>query len=48
MPWIALLALLMIAMLVLNVIGAEWNFRRSLERRARIQARLERRAAARC
>lgn len=45
MPWIALLALLMIAMLLVSVMGAEWNFRRSLERRARIQARLERRAA---
>jgi hypothetical protein len=39
MPWIAYLALLMIAMLVLQVIGAEWNFERALERRAEADQR---------
>ena len=39
MPWIAMLALLMIAMLLLSVLGAELAFRRNLERRERIEAR---------
>jgi hypothetical protein len=34
MPWIAYLALLMIAILVLQVLGAEWSFERALERQA--------------
>jgi hypothetical protein len=45
MPWIAFLALLMVAMLILSALGAEINFRRALDRRERIEAR--RRAAAR-
>jgi hypothetical protein len=39
MPWIAALALLMIATLVSCVAGAEFGFRRALRRRERLIAR---------
>ena len=39
MPWIACLALLMVAMLASSVLGAEINFRRNLARRERLTAR---------
>jgi hypothetical protein len=47
MPWIAALALMMVAMLISSVIGAEVNYRRNLDRRARLAERHTRAARGR-
>ena len=41
MLWIAVLALMVVAMLISSVVGAEVNYRRNLERRERLAARRE-------